>query len=204
MTEECIELTSTCDRGPSTWESSRATNIVVAALPAFSPNGFLNLKRRSAEGLQGSEQSALKIKTPSMDQKIQNLSGGNQQKALISRWLLTLPDVLMIDERSPPARRASAPESVHRLMSLLMRSFGRDLMVSSELPEVLGMTTYIIVIRESGQSGTAPRQPGNHEHHGVPPAAERSPCPASRQSHRRFDFENLSGPTQNPVVPDRL
>ena len=173
-------------------------NIVVAALPAFSPNGFLNLKKISQACDE--QKSALKIKTPSMDQKIQNLSGGNQQKALISRWLLTLPDVLMIDE---PTRGidVGAKSEIHRLMSLLAQQGKAIIMVSSELPEVLGMSDRIIVMHEGRVSGELSRAEANQEAimnlatggTAAAAASERSPMStsATTTAKTKFDFGNF-------------
>jgi inositol transport system ATP-binding protein len=104
----------------------------------------------------------MRVKTPSLNQLIKNLSGGNQQKALIARWLLTLPDILMIDE---PTRGidVGAKSEIHRLMSLLAQEGKAIIMVSSELPEVLGMSDRILVMHEGRISGEVPRAEANQE-----------------------------------------
>ena len=135
-------------------------NITIAALPKFSPKGFLkmgDLKRVSEE-----QRQALRIKTPNLEQLIKNLSGGNQQKALISRWLLTVPDVLMIDE---PTRGidVGAKSEIHRLMSQLAQQGKAIILVSSELPEVLGMSDRVIVMHEGRISGELSRADANQE-----------------------------------------
>ena len=91
------------------------------------------------------QRQALAIKTPSLSQLIKNLSGGNQQKVLVSRWLLTLPDILMIDE---PTRGidVGAKSEIHRLMSGLAKEGKAILMVSSEMPEILGMSDRVLVM----------------------------------------------------------
>jgi inositol transport system ATP-binding protein len=91
------------------------------------------------------QKDALSIKTPSLNQLIRNLSGGNQQKVLVSRWLLTLPDILMIDE---PTRGidVGAKAEIHRLMSGLAAQGKAILMVSSEMPEILGMSDRVLVM----------------------------------------------------------
>ena len=108
------------------------------------------------------QREKLRIKTPSLNQLIKNLSGGNQQKALISRWLLTVPDVLLIDE---PTRGidVGAKSEIHRLMSLLARQGKAIIMVSSELPEVLGMSDRILVMHEGRISGELSREEANQE-----------------------------------------
>jgi inositol transport system ATP-binding protein len=91
------------------------------------------------------QKDALSIKTPSIRQLIKNLSGGNQQKVLVARWLLTQPDVLMIDE---PTRGidVGAKSEIHRLMSGLAKDGKAILMVSSEMPEILGMSDRVLVM----------------------------------------------------------
>ena len=82
---------------------------------------------------------ALRVKTPGLDKTVENLSGGNQQKALIARWLMTKPCILILDE---PRRGVDlgAKAEIHRLMSELAQQGLSVIMMSSELPEVLGMS----------------------------------------------------------------
>lgn len=91
-----------------------------------------------------------------------NLSGGNQQKVLLSRWLLTLPDILMIDE---PTRGidVGAKAEIHRLMSELAQQGKAIVMVSSELPEVLGMSDRVLVMREGRIAGELTRADATQE-----------------------------------------
>nr|WP_300144270.1 sugar ABC transporter ATP-binding protein [Propionicimonas sp.] len=135
-------------------------NMIMAALPKYSPNGFL--QRRRIEKDCQAQREALALKTPSLNQLIQNLSGGNQQKVLISRWLLTLPDILMIDE---PTRGidVGAKSEIHRLMSLLAQQGKAIIMVSSEMPEVLGMSDRVVVMHEGSVSGVVDRAEATQE-----------------------------------------
>jgi inositol transport system ATP-binding protein len=135
-------------------------NMIMAALPKYSPKGFLN-RRRIDKDCQA-QREALALKTPSLDQLIQNLSGGNQQKVLISRWLLTLPDILMIDE---PTRGidVGAKSEIHRLMSMLAQQGKAIIMVSSEMPEVLGMSDRVVVMHEGRISGIVDRADATQE-----------------------------------------
>ncbi len=135
-------------------------NMIMAALPKYSPNGFLQRKRIDADCQ--AQREALALKTPSLSQLIQNLSGGNQQKVLISRWLLTLPDILMIDE---PTRGidVGAKSEIHRLMSLLAQQGKAIIMVSSEMPEVLGMSDRVVVMHEGRVSGIVDRAEADQE-----------------------------------------
>lgn len=99
----------------------------------------------------------LRVKTPSMAEIIQNLSGGNQQKALVGRWLLTHPKILILDE---PTRGidVGAKAEIHRLVSELAGQGVAVLMISSEMPEVLGMSDRIVVMHEGHVTGIVDRK----------------------------------------------
>jgi inositol transport system ATP-binding protein len=135
-------------------------NMIVAALPRYSPKGMLQPKR--IDDACEAQRKTLAVKTPSLNQLIENLSGGNQQKVLISRWLLTLPEILMIDE---PTRGVDvgAKSEIHRLMSMLAQQNKAILMVSSEMPEVLGMSDRILVMHEGRITGELSRQDATQE-----------------------------------------
>lgn len=95
---------------------------------------------------------AISIKTPSIYQKVENLSGGNQQKVLVARWLLTSPEILFLDE---PTRGidVGAKSEIHRLITNLAGQGKSIVMVSSELPEVMGMSDRIVVMHEGKVTG---------------------------------------------------
>ncbi|EGT2203346.1 sugar ABC transporter ATP-binding protein [Clostridioides difficile] len=95
---------------------------------------------------------ALRIKTPHMNQVIQSLSGGNQQKAIIARWLLLQPDILIMDE---PTRGidVNAKAEIYNLMGDLVESGVSIIMISSEIPELISMSDRIMVMREGHISG---------------------------------------------------
>ncbi|HWJ36069.1 MAG TPA: sugar ABC transporter ATP-binding protein [Steroidobacteraceae bacterium] len=99
----------------------------------------------------------LRVKTPSLDEVIQNLSGGNQQKVLIGRWLLTKPKFLILDE---PTRGidVGAKAEIHRLVSRLAGQGVAVLMISSEMPEVLGMSDRVMVMHEGRMTGIVDRK----------------------------------------------
>ncbi|AYG61115.1 sugar ABC transporter ATP-binding protein [Rhizobium jaguaris] len=94
----------------------------------------------------------LRIKTPSLDERVENLSGGNQQKVLIGRWLLTNPRILILDE---PTRGidVGAKAEIHRLVTEMARNGVAIIMISSEMPEVLGMSDRIMVMHEGRVTG---------------------------------------------------
>ena len=99
---------------------------------------------------------SLRVKTPDLHEVIQNLSGGNQQKVLIGRWLLTKPKILILDE---PTRGidVGAKAEIHRLVSQLAGQGVAVLMISSEMPEVLGMSDRVMVMHEGRMTGIVDR-----------------------------------------------
>jgi inositol transport system ATP-binding protein len=100
---------------------------------------------------------SLRVKTPGMNEVIQNLSGGNQQKVLIGRWLLTKPKILILDE---PTRGidVGAKAEIHRLVTQLAGEGVAVLMISSEMPEVLGMSDRVMVMHEGRLTGIVERK----------------------------------------------
>ena len=104
----------------------------------------------------------ISVKTPSLEQKIMNLSGGNQQKVLVARWLLTDPDILILDE---PTRGidVGAKAEIHTLITNLAAKGKAIILVSSELPEVLGMSDRIVVMCEGKMTGIVDRKDATQE-----------------------------------------
>jgi inositol transport system ATP-binding protein len=96
--------------------------------------------------------ASLRLRTPGLDEPVMNLSGGNQQKVLIGRWLLTGPRILILDE---PTRGidVGAKAEIHRLIAELSQRGAAVLMISSDLPEVLGMSDRIMVMHEGSVTG---------------------------------------------------
>ncbi|WP_439872488.1 sugar ABC transporter ATP-binding protein [Rhizobium leguminosarum] len=94
----------------------------------------------------------LRVKTPNLYERIENLSGGNQQKVLIGRWMLTKPRILILDE---PTRGidVGAKAEIHRLVVEMARNGVAVVMISSEMPEVLGMSDRIMVMHEGRVTG---------------------------------------------------
>jgi inositol transport system ATP-binding protein len=99
----------------------------------------------------------LRVKTPNLQETVLNLSGGNQQKVLIARWLLTKPKILILDE---PTRGidVGAKSEIHRLISKLAGEGVAVIMISSEMPEILGMSDRIMVIHEGRVTGFLDRK----------------------------------------------
>lgn len=90
---------------------------------------------------------ALRVKTPNVEQKVKNLSGGNQQKVVIAKWLMAEPKVLVLDE---PTRGidVGAKYEIYNIMNELVDKGVSIIMISSELPEILGMSDRILVMHE--------------------------------------------------------
>ena len=103
---------------------------------------------------------AMRVKTPDLDERIENLSGGNQQKVLIGRWLMTNPKILILDE---PTRGidVGAKAEIHRLISRLAGQGVAVIMISSELPEVLGMSDRVAVMHAGRMTGILDRDQAN-------------------------------------------
>ncbi|WP_009609949.1 sugar ABC transporter ATP-binding protein [Caldanaerobacter subterraneus] len=104
----------------------------------------------------------LRIKTPSLKALIKNLSGGNQQKVLLGRWLLTSPDILILDE---PTRGidVGAKYEIYTIMNELTQQGKSIIMISSEMPELLGMADRILVMCEGRVSGILNRDEATEE-----------------------------------------
>jgi inositol transport system ATP-binding protein len=126
-------------------------NMQIAVLQdRFTKAGFVS-ERAITDACQ--EMSGkLRVKTPDLNERIENLSGGNQQKVLIGRWLLTNPKILILDE---PTRGidVGAKAEIHRLISQLAKQGVAVIMISSEMPEVLGMSDRIMVMHEGRVTG---------------------------------------------------
>jgi inositol transport system ATP-binding protein len=131
-------------------------NLAVAVLS----HSFLRLGFLRAAALQGacSEMlQSLRVKCRDLHECIGNLSGGNQQKVLLGRWLLVRPRILILDE---PTRGVDvgAKAEIHQLISRLASQGTAVLMISSELPEILGVSHRIMVMHEGRVTGLLPRE----------------------------------------------
>ena len=117
-------------------------NTTISSLPKYKVHGLLNSKKMR-ESTDWAIQS-MRIKTPSQFTKIRSLSGGNQQKVILGRWLLTEPEVLLLDE---PTRGidVGAKYEIYQLIINLAKQGKSVIMVSSEMPELLGVCDRILV-----------------------------------------------------------
>jgi rhamnose transport system ATP-binding protein len=141
-------------------QMSIAQNITLPTLRRFARLGWLS---GAAEGRSAAEDAArLEVKMSDVDQPAGQLSGGNQQKVVLAKWLSTSPKVLILDE---PTRGidVGTKAAVHRLMSQLAAEGMAILMISSELPEILGMSDRILVMREGRITGAFSRAEATQE-----------------------------------------
>ena len=125
-------------------------NMALASLYKRLRHGFID---QEAELTAVEEMvTSLRVKTPTLEQRVENLSGGNQQKVALGKWLLTNPKVLILDE---PTRGidVGAKYEIYCIMQSLAKSGMSIIMISSELPEVLGISDRILVMCEGKIAG---------------------------------------------------
>jgi methyl-galactoside transport system ATP-binding protein len=129
-------------------------NTVIASQKRYAQHGVLSKTKRIKAARNMDEE--LHVKAPSLGTEMENLSGGNQQKVLIARWLLTQPDILILDE---PTRGidVGAKYEIYTIMLQLIREGKSIIMISSEMPELLGMADRIMVMCEGRLTGILDR-----------------------------------------------
>lgn len=125
-------------------------NTVIVNQKDYATKGVLNDHKRHESAEQSNKE--LRTKTPNMAELIENLSGGNQQKVLLARWLLTNPDVLILDE---PTRGidVGAKFEIYTIIHKLAEAGKSIIMISSEMPELLGMSDRVMVMAEGKITG---------------------------------------------------
>lgn len=130
------------------------TNLILANLKGFSNGPFLNEKKIEEEGQKNI--SSLRIKTPSIDEIVGQLSGGNQQKVVIGKWVNTDASIFIFDE---PTRGidVGAKVEVYNVMNSLVKAGKCVIMISSEMPEILGMSDRVVVMRGGKVMATVDR-----------------------------------------------
>jgi putative multiple sugar transport system ATP-binding protein len=135
-------------------------NITLANLREIAARGVVD---NNAEVKVANEyRSSLNIKTPTVEQKVVNLSGGNQQKVSVAKWLFVRPDVLILDE---PTRGidVGAKYEIYTLMTRLVEEGMSIIMISSELPEVLGMSDRVYIVASGRIAGELPIEEATQE-----------------------------------------
>jgi putative multiple sugar transport system ATP-binding protein len=125
-------------------------NITLANLREISKNSIIDANQEI--NVANEYKQSINIKTPSVEQKVQNLSGGNQQKVSLSKWLFTLPKILILDE---PTRGidVGAKFEIYTIINTLVDEGLSIILISSELPEVMGMSDRIYVMNQGRIAG---------------------------------------------------
>jgi rhamnose transport system ATP-binding protein len=135
-------------------------NISLAVLPELTPGGVLRPRRERALARRFMEQ--LRIKATSPGQVVRSLSGGNQQKVVLAKWLAAEPKTLLLDEPTHGVDVGTKAD-VHRTISHLAAEGLTILLISSELPEILGMSDRVLVMREGRLVAEFPRAEATQE-----------------------------------------
>ncbi len=140
---------------------SIAENVSISSMDKYLKFGFI-LDHRKIETLVQDNVKKLSIKTPSSKTKIQSLSGGNQQKVIISRWLANNPDIFILDE---PTRGidVGAKYEIYSIIAELAKQGKSIIMISSELPELIGMSDRILVMCDGRISGEVQKEEATQE-----------------------------------------
>jgi rhamnose transport system ATP-binding protein len=128
-----------------------SVNITMATHPALFPGGWIRDKTERTRTLEFMR--ALSIKAAGPDAAVKTLSGGNQQKVALARWLMCEPRILILDEPTQGVD-VGAKAEIHRIIRELTRGGLAVLMISSDLPELLGMSDRIVVIRDGKSVAT--------------------------------------------------
>lgn len=135
-------------------------NMILPMLPRFTKATWVRRKEARVSAVEYVQR--LRVRTPHMEQTVENLSGGNQQKVVLAKWLMTQPRVLIMDE---PTRGidVGAKAEIHQLMVDLARQGIAIIMISSEMPEVLAMSDRIVVMHEGRIAGILSREEATQE-----------------------------------------
>jgi ABC-type sugar transport system ATPase subunit len=135
-------------------------NASLASFPAMSRWGMLD--RRRQEALVNAKVRELDVRPPDIERLARMLSGGNQQKVVLAKWLLTDARILLLDEPTRGVDVAAKKEIYTTIADLVARGMG-ILLISSELPEVLGMCDRTLVMREGRLVGEFTREQATEE-----------------------------------------
>jgi putative multiple sugar transport system ATP-binding protein len=135
-------------------------NITLANLKEISKHSIVD--NNAEVSVANQYTSSLNIKTPSVEQKVVNLSGGNQQKVSVAKWLFVKPDVLILDE---PTRGidVGAKYEIYMIMKSLVEQGMSIIMISSELPEILGMSDKVYIVSSGRITGEMPIERATQE-----------------------------------------
>lgn len=181
-------------------DQSVADNVALASFgDRFARGGFVGEKavRREAEQVV----TRLAIKTPSVDRMVKNLSGGNQQKVIIGRWLVKDCDILIVDE---PTRGidVGAKDEIYRLLGELAEQGKSIIVISSELPEVLRLSHRVVVMSEGCVTGILDRDDATQESV-MELATQRHSAPATVIEAEELADMPTEDPTDTPAPDPR-
>ena len=137
-----------------TLDTTVENNINMASYRDIAKMGFINLKKEKERSLKQIDD--MKIKTPSEKQRVINLSGGNQQKVVIGKWLCCDSNIFIFDEPTVGID-VGAKSEIYRLLENLLAAGNAIIMISSYLPEIIGIADRIMVIHEGQQTGIVER-----------------------------------------------
>jgi rhamnose transport system ATP-binding protein len=141
-------------------EMAISENTSLASLNQVAHRGLIDRPAERSRARQYVEQ--LQIKTPSVAQRVESLSGGNQQKVALAKWLATRPSILILDEPTQGVD-VGAKAEIHALMQQMAGQGLAILMISSELPEILGMSDRVAVMRNGTIAGVLAREEATQE-----------------------------------------
>ncbi|MDT8859246.1 sugar ABC transporter ATP-binding protein [Alkalihalobacillus sp. MEB130] len=135
-------------------------NMITVNIDNYISMGLLNSKKVRLDCL--TQKESLRVKTPNIETIVENLSGGNQQKVLLARWLLKNPDILFLDE---PTRGidVGAKSEFYNIIFELARQGKAIVVVSSEMAEILGLCDRVIIMHEGRITGELDREEANQE-----------------------------------------
>ena len=141
-------------------EQSVSDNIILASLKKILSHGMIDNNKQYVYAQKYVKE--LSIKIPSIQTQVKNLSGGNQQKVVLAKWLMTEPRILILDE---PTRGidVGAKFEIYSLMLELVEKGYSVIMISSELPEILGMSDRVVIMHEGTVSGELNREEATQE-----------------------------------------
>jgi ribose transport system ATP-binding protein len=129
-------------------------NINLSSYPMISRMGFVKGKLENKNALE--QVKSLNIKTPSIEQIVLNLSGGNQQKVVLAKWLVSKCKIFVFEEPTAGID-VGAKEEIYKILELLIKKGSAIIMISSYLPELIGIADCITVVYEGKQMGTLSR-----------------------------------------------
>lgn len=141
---------------------SIADNVAIASIDQYLEFFKLKINQKKVDAVVNKSIQQLSIKAPNSQTRIMSLSGGNQQKVLFSRWLANDPDVFILDE---PTRGidVGAKFEIYTIINELARQGKAIIMISSEMPELIGMSDRIMVMCEGRQSGILDKSEASQE-----------------------------------------